>query len=114
MRYVSPDGLLTFLVIRRPDDVGLGFDGFSWHRHGRILAALSGLSEEEAVERYVDALLSNESTIAIVRTDGRVTDIWIDDDPLGTSLGKYRPLENETLSLRLWDGSPVNPDDAEQ
>lgn len=112
-RYISPDSLLTFLVIRRPDDVGLGFDGFSWHTHGRILAALSGLSEEEAVQRYVDALLDNRSVIAVVRTGGRVADMWIDDDPLDTLRNKYRP-ENETVSFRLRDGTSANPDDVER
>ena len=46
----SPDGILTLKVKREDDgDVCVGFDGYSWHTHGDILASLSGLRQDEAV-----------------------------------------------------------------
>ena len=49
--YVSPDGTLTFIVLRYPDDVVLGFAGMPWHVHGDMLAELSGYSIDDAVRR---------------------------------------------------------------
>ena len=44
--YDSPDGSLRFLVGTEDDgDVSLGFDGFAWHTHADILAAVAGIPE---------------------------------------------------------------------
>ena len=80
-RYVSPDGVLKFLVVRGGGDVTLGFEDTPAHTHADILAALSGLSPDEAVSQYVDALLENKSVVAIATVNGQVRDIWISDEP---------------------------------
>jgi hypothetical protein len=105
-RYVSPDGTLTFLVVREPGDISLGFHATSWHTHGDILAALSGLPIEQAVAEFVSDVTSNKSVIAISTVDGRVADIWVTDDPAAHD--PYQP-ENETVTFRYWDGTPFMP-----
>jgi hypothetical protein len=105
-KYVSPDGTLTFLVVRERGDISLGFEGYPWHTHGDILAALSGLPIEQAVAQYVDAVTSSESVVAIATVDGRVRDISIADDPMRPD--PYKP-ENETIAFRYWDGTPFSP-----
>jgi hypothetical protein len=71
-KYVSPDGLLTFLVVREHGDVSLGFEGTPWHTHADILASLSGLSQEEVVSQFVTSLLENKRAIAVATVNGRV------------------------------------------
>lgn len=109
-RYVSPDGVLTFLVVDDGSDLALGFEDVPSHTHADILAALSGLPEPDAVSRYVDALLENKSVVAIATVDGEVRDIWIADDPLRED--PYKP-QNETITLRYWDGRSFDPLTAE-
>jgi hypothetical protein len=107
--HVSPDGLLRLLVVREPDDITIGFDGFTWHTHGDVIAGeLELLGEpkvvpEEAVERFVGDLLSGNVAIGIVRVGDKIRDIWATylpdaDDP-------YQP-KDEVLELRRWDGTP--------
>lgn len=105
--HVSPDGELRFLV-RSPDgDITMGFDGFSWHTHGDILAALSSGTPEEAARRFVADLLSNRLIIALSKADGRVRDVWITDDPAEA----LRSCQGgETIAFRLWNGMPVGVD----
>ena len=101
----TPDGSFRFIVDRDGDgDVALGFDGFSWHTHGDILAALSGLPLEAAVRQFVDALLSGHSVIAVSRIGGEVRDVWVADPPYEAD--QYTPPE-ETIEFRRWDGSAV-------
>jgi hypothetical protein len=100
----TPDGLLRFVVERGPDgDLALGFDGYSWHMHGDILASLSGLPVEEAVRAFIDGLLKGESFIGISRVRGEIQDAWVTDDPRPD---KYKPDE-ETMEFRYWDGRPA-------
>ena len=103
-KYVSPDGSLTFLVIREHGDVSLGFEGTPWHTHADILAALSGLSQEDAVTQFVTSLLENKRVIATATVNGRVRDVWVTDDPAEVDI--YKP-ENEVITFRLWDGSAL-------
>jgi hypothetical protein len=105
-KYVSPDGTLTFMVVREPGDISLGFHNATVHTHGDILASLFGLPVEEAVAAFVDAILSNKAVIAICEVDGRHVDTWISDDP--DAPDPYRP-ENETVTFRYWNGSPYTP-----
>jgi hypothetical protein len=105
-RYISPDGVLTFLVVYEEGDVALGFEGTPWHTHADILAALSGLPEDEAVAQCVDALLKNKSVVGIATIDGWVRDIWVADNPMAEDL--YKP-ENETITFRFWDGTSFDP-----
>ena len=106
--YVSPDGQLKFLVTCPDGDWTIGFDGFPWHTHGSILAALSGLEEVPAVERFLADLIGNVSVIALTRISGELTDVWVTDDPdeAHRDCRKYGQAE-ETIEFRLWNGTPV-------
>lgn len=66
----SADGLLPFSVWRTKDDLILCFQGFEWRTHGDVLAELSGKDVETAVPQYVEALLHNQSLIAVERDGG--------------------------------------------
>lgn len=101
-KYVSPDGLLTFVVVN--DGAGgitLGFEGYPWHTHADILATLSGTAPEVAVKRFVAALLSNKAAIAVATVAGRIEDVWISDDP--SKADPHKPSE-EVIEIRFWDG----------
>jgi hypothetical protein len=102
LRYVSPDGALIFIVANHDGDLALGFEGYPWHTHGDILAAVSGLPISEAVKQFIEALLNGEAVVAVASVDGVVQDVWIADRPIEPD--RYKP-ENETIVYRLWDGS---------
>lgn len=106
--YVSPDGALRFVVICPDGDWTVGFDGFAWHSHGSILAALSGEDEIAAIDRCVADLVGNISVIALRRTSGRLTDVWITDDP-AVDMASYKKYgqADETLEFRFWNGTTV-------
>jgi hypothetical protein len=108
-RYVSPDGALAFLVIRDPDDITLGFEGYPWHTHGDILAELSGDVTEQAVHRFVEDLLGNALVIAVISVDGVIADVRPKDDP--ETPDRYQP-ENEQIQLRYWSGAPFRAGEA--
>jgi hypothetical protein len=104
--HISPDGALRFLV-RSPDgDITMGFDGYSWHTHGDVLAALSSASPEDAANRFVVDLISNALIIAVAKVSGTVRDIWITDDPADDL---RHCLPEETIEFRLWDGTKIRP-----
>jgi len=98
---------LKFLVTCPDGDWTIGFDGFPWHTHGSILAELSGQDEKSAVERYLAALIDNVAVIALIRVSGKLTDIWITDDPADDLLSHHAPPD-ETVEFRLWDGTPIS------
>lgn len=101
-QHVSPDGLLRLIVVLDDDgDTSIGFDGLSWHIHGDMLAAMSGLSEEDSIRAFVDEILDDQSTIAVSRIDGKLVDAWPTDDPLKEL--KYNPPE-EDIEFRYWSG----------
>lgn len=102
--YISPDGLLRFHVVTGEDgDVSLGFDGFPWHTHADILAAASGLSQEDAVKRFVSDLVSGNLVIVLWWVDGVWRDVWVSDNPVRDAA--YADAEtNEVVTLRYWDG----------
>lgn len=106
-RHVSPDGLLTFVVVSdEAGDLALGFEGYPWHTHADVLAAISGLPQDAAVAQFVGALLSNTAVIATSTIDGRLADVWVTDDPAKPD--PYKP-NNEVIAFRLWDGTPWRP-----
>jgi hypothetical protein len=108
--YTSPDGFLIFCVIQPDDgDVSLGFEGGAWHTQDDILAELAGGSEQEAVDRYVGALLTDKVAVCLSRVDGTVTDIWVADDDPEHEL-RYKS-DNEIIEVRYWSGAPyeANP-----
>lgn len=101
-QHTSPDGRLKFLVVQEEDgDVSLGFEGFPWHTHGDILAALTGLPEVEAVRRYVDNLVGGVSVVALWSVAGELQDIWVSENPEEDA--RY-PEAGESIELRFWDG----------
>lgn len=102
-KFVSPDGALTFVVIQEDGDFTLGFEGAPWHTHGDIISSATGLPIDEAVAGFIDALLNDQSIIAIATVDGVVRDVWIPDLPLRPD--PYKP-ENESIAFRLWGGTP--------
>ncbi len=102
--HVSPDGRLRFLVVAdRDGDLALGFDGYPWHTHADISAALSGLDETEAVRRYVHDLPNDKSVVALWGPPGEVRDVWISEDPARDAA---YPIEGEVIELRYWSGRP--------
>jgi hypothetical protein len=102
--HISPDGRLRLIVDADADgDLAVGFDGFQWHTHADLLASFSGLSEAEAVRRFVDDLLQDRSVIAVRRTAAEVRDVWISDEPEDDAAD---PIEGETIELRYWSGRP--------
>ncbi len=104
--YISPDGQLRLLVICPDGDWTLGFDGFPWHTHGDLLAAVSGKDEEAAVDDFIADLIGGRSVIAIRRVAGAVEAIWVTDDPAEdlSASQQYGP-DDETIEFRHWDGS---------
>ncbi len=102
--HVSPDGRLRFVVVTDAEgDLALGFDGFHWHTHADILASLSGLSEPNAVRRYVDDLLGDRSVVALWGVPGEVRDVWVSEEP---SRDAAYSIDGETIELRYWSGRP--------
>jgi len=110
-RHTSPDNSLVLLVDVTDGDWTIGFDGCPWHTHGDILDAWGyDGSPESRARRFVDDILQSRRVIAVIRMDGRVTDIVVPDDlmhrPLSKHFGKYAPL-NETMEFRYWNGIPA-------
>lgn len=101
--YISPDGLLRFIVKEDDGDVTLGFAGHFWHTHADVLAATSGAAEQEAVARFVGDLLADRSVIAVTRVGGEVRDVRITDAPVSELRDK---TEEEEIELRYWSGRP--------
>jgi hypothetical protein len=106
--YISPDGLLRFMVTCPDGDWTIGFAGFPWHIHGTILSGLSGQDEITAIEQFVADLTSNVSFVALMQKSGKLTDVWVTDDPADVMLGHQRyGAPDETFLFRRWDGTLV-------
>lgn len=99
--YVSPDGLLRLVITREDDDLSIGFEGYAWHTHGDILAAISGLPEHDAIRAFVERILADDQVIAVLRTGNKIQDVWPTDDPHG-ELKHLQP--EETMEFRRWSG----------
>jgi hypothetical protein len=78
-QHVSPDGLLKFIVCRDDGDICLGFYGYPWHTHPELLTS-EGVSEESAIQQFVNDLINSRAVIAVSRIAGAVRDVWITDD----------------------------------
>jgi hypothetical protein len=105
--HASPDGILRLVVTRdHRGDTSIGFAGYAWHTHADILAALSGISESEAVRQFVDRIRGDVEIIVVQRIDGEVKDIWPTEDI--ASEFKHKPAE-ESLEFRRWSGAVVIP-----
>ena len=101
----SPDGFLRLIITRESDgDFAVGFEGYSWHTHGDILASLSGLPESESIRQFVKRIIRGGQIIVVSRVKGEVRDVWPTDDPSGEC--KYKSAD-ETLEFRRWSGEPV-------
>jgi hypothetical protein len=105
-RHISPDGNLNFVVVASGDgEISLGFEGFPWHTHADILAALTGLPEEDAIDEFVAKLISNELIVVILRENSIVTDVWIEDPPFKAR--QFDLSESESVQYRYWDGRVI-------
>src|SRR5207302_1007229 len=101
----SPDRFLRLIVKRDDDgDIAIGFDGYAWHTHGDILAALSGLPEKEAIREFVDRITADEQILMIARVNGEIRGVRPTDDPEEELTCK---LPEESLEFRLWSGQTV-------
>lgn len=110
-RHTSPDQSMVLLVDSTADDWTIGFDGYSCQTHGDILNAWGYEGTPEARARnFVDDILQSRRVIAVIRMDGKVSDIVVPDDlvdrPLSKSFGKYAP-PSETTEFRYWNGQPA-------
>jgi hypothetical protein len=101
--YISPDGLLRFIIEREDEDVALGFAGYAWHTHADLLAESFGVAEQEAIDRFVEDLLRDRSVIAVSRVGEVIQDVWVTDGP--ASELQYKP-EEEEIEFRYWSGAP--------
>lgn len=101
--YISPDGLLRFIIDRDDGDVYLGFAEYGWHTHADLLTKYFGESEEEAIVRFVKDLLTDRSVIAVSRVGEIIQDVWVTDDPVSDL--RYK-REDEEIEFRYWSGRP--------
>jgi hypothetical protein len=100
--HISPDGRLRLRVEASPDgDLAIGFDGYAWHTHADILAALSGLKEVDAVRTFVNDILKDKAVIALWSIAGELRDVWVSDEP---SKAAAYPQGGEVIELRYWSG----------
>lgn len=102
----SPDGKFRLLVRREPGDSTVGFDGYSWHTHGDViagelwLAAEAEHTPEAATRRFVRDILAGVIPIVVLWRGDQIVDVW------ATYLPETRaPDADERLEFRLWDGS---------
>jgi len=106
-RYRTPDGSLELLVIREADEITVGFDSYSWHTHGDVLAADYGIagvkvsSPEEAVQRFLSDLRSDRAPIIMCRKSGKVYDVYAAVSM--PARDKYME-PGETAEIRYWSG----------
>ena len=111
-KHQSADGLLTLIVSRDDEDITIGFDGYTWHTHGALLAAsypfgdVAGLTPETAAARFVEDVVSNRAVIVVQRVLGEVRDVWVTQDVAGEL--RYANPE-EILEFRYWDGREIRP-----
>ena len=102
-RHITPDGLLSFVVLRYEGETALGFECGPSHTHGDILpGALRGLPQDDAIRQYVDDLIQNRSWIAVERSGGKIVDAWVVDE---YDISRMRPLPDRPVELRCWDGT---------
>lgn len=100
--HTSPDQVLRLLVTRSDDgDMSVGFEHCSWHTHGDVLAALTGLPEAEAIRRLVSEIVMDRQVLAVAKIDGKVMDVWPADDPNAEIEWQ---TEDETIEFRRWSG----------
>jgi hypothetical protein len=101
-QHVSPDGLLRLNLQRDTHGVTIGFNDFAWSTSGGFLASKWRISEDAAVTRFVDEVLSNRAIIAVALADSAIRDVWVTDRPAAEL--KYKRHE-ETIVFRFWNGS---------
>jgi hypothetical protein len=99
----------------------MGFEGFAWHTHGDVLAALaagetvssfrSSRTPENAaesiagsVEQFIADLFAGKLIVAVSKASGSFQDVWITDDPASDL--RHCPPE-EAIEFRRWDGTSV-------
>ena len=104
IRCTSPDGALTLVAKQVDHDTQIGFEGMPWHTHGDILAKLSGLSIQVAIERFVESIVQDKTVLALLHRGEALVDVWVTDDP--SKDAKYAEPE-EVFAFRYWSGTQL-------
>lgn len=103
--HVSPDATLRLVVHRdETGDLTIGFRDYQWHTHADVLAELSGLPLEQAVDAFVASILNGTDLIAISSIDGVPTDVWVCDD---SRYLREHLAPSESMTFRRWNGDVV-------
>jgi hypothetical protein len=72
--HTSDDGLLKLIVWCEDDgDTAVGFEGFAWHTHADNLGLCSGLSDADAIRRFIGDVLGDRAVIAVCRVGSVVS-----------------------------------------
>ncbi len=100
-RHLSPDGTLS-LVVELGDDaeVCVGFKGSSWHTHPDLLASWFQVPEEQAVQKFIEAIEADQIPIVLSVDGGTTIDVWVSDN-LQSTLSYFG---HENCVLRYWSG----------
>ena len=103
-RHLSPDGALSLVVQRGDDaDVCVGFEGSNWHTHPDVLAPWLQVPEEQAVQKFIEAIESDQIPIVLSIDRGTTIDVWVSDD-LQSTLSYYG---HENCVLRFWSARQI-------
>jgi hypothetical protein len=106
-RHVSPDGNLVLIVQEdETGDIAVGFEGYAWHTHADILAALTGQPQREALRAFVDDIVTDRAIVAVAAVGATVRAAWVTDNP--ESAFKYKP-DDESIRFRRWSGVEYVP-----
>lgn len=100
--HVSPDGKLALTVIGDVDGEQLiGFHGFDWSVQMSILGEVTGTSPREAGMQFIQDVLQDKAMIAVLLSQGMITDVWITEDP---KVDRNYLKPGEELQFRYWSG----------
>lgn len=109
-RHISPDGLLSLVVLREGADLTVGFEPGPSHTHGDVLIGEYAFigealnTPEAAVRRYVADILSSRIKIVVFRVEGTIRDVSA--VPYDVS-GREKYLQpGETVEVRYWESAP--------
>lgn len=105
-RHISPDGLLTLVVLREGADLIVGFEPGPSHTHGDVLIGeYANIGEaldtrEAAVRRFVSDILSSRIKVIVSRTEGAITDVSAVPYDVPDLEKHLQP--GETVEVRYW------------
>jgi hypothetical protein len=102
VRYTTPDGKFTLVVV--PADDLLGFEEYPWHTHGAFLPSVYQL---DSIPNFLDALFDDRLVMAVSQLGDSVRDVRVTADPQAEN---ESVMDGETLELRYWSGRPYHAD----